>query len=241
MQMSEVMDKLPYDDVDGGVWKQGFPISYEASQWSRANKLDIIVVPHSHNDPGWLLTFQQYFDQQTRPILDTVVNALTARASRKFIWAETSYLALWWEQASVDMRDKLRRLIVDTRQLEIVTGGWVMTDEANANYYAMIEQMIEGHEWLKANVAPSVRPVAGWAIDPFGYTPTMAYLLGQMGFSNMVIQRVHYHIKKHFAQTLQYEFQWAQQWSTQNSKDTSIFCHVMPFYSYDIPHTVCCL
>jgi hypothetical protein len=32
----------------------------------------------------------------------------------------------------------------------------------------MIEQMIEGHEWLKANIDPSIRPTMGWSIDPFG-------------------------------------------------------------------------
>jgi hypothetical protein len=36
---------------------------------------------------------------------------------------------MWWSQATQDMRLKMKRLIVDTKQLEIVTGGWVMTDE----------------------------------------------------------------------------------------------------------------
>jgi len=237
---------LSFDNIDGGVWKQGFDIKYDEAQWNSRKKLKVIIVPHSHNDPGWLMTFEEYFSQRTKHILDTVVNSLSQKETRKFIWAETSYLSLWWAQASDEMKKKMRRLIIETKQLEIVTGGWVMTDEANTNYYAMIEQMVEGHEWLKNNIDASIRPTYGWSIDPFGYTPTMAYLLKQMGFDAMLIQRVHYHLKKYLAKTQRFEFKWRQSWSTVNSKDTSIFCHVMPFVHYDIPLTcgpdpsICC-
>lgn len=228
--MSDLLESLPFDDLDGGVWKQGFDITYEPSQWKNDKKLNIIVLPHSHNDPGWIMTFEEYFAQRTKNILDTIVNSLSEKLTRKFVWAETSYLSLWWNQASSEMKSKLKRLVVDTKQLEIVTGGWVMTDEANSHYYAMIEQMVEGHEWLKANIDSSIRPSYGWSIDPFGYTPTMAYLLKQMGFDGMLIQRVHYHLKKYMAKNQRFEFMWRQSWSTPNSKDTSIHCHVMPFY-----------
>lgn len=60
-----------------------------------------------------------------------------------FIWSEIAFLNAWWEGAHPSKRRALKSLVKSGR-LEITTGGWVMTDEANAHIYAMVDQLIEG-------------------------------------------------------------------------------------------------
>jgi alpha-mannosidase II len=142
-----------------------------------------------------------------------MVRKVSEKDNRKFIWAEISYLDFWWKESDQESRDKLKQL-VDNGQIEIVTGGWVMNDEANTHYYAMIEQLTTGHEWLKQKLGFS--PTNGWAIDPFGMSSSMTYLLKRSGLENMVIQRVHYAIKKAMSAKKNLEFRWRQNWGKLN-------------------------
>jgi alpha-mannosidase len=48
---------------------------------------------------------------------------------------------------------------VEEGRFEILTGGWVMTDEANVHLYAMVDQLIEGtrDDKSKNQTSPLVR------------------------------------------------------------------------------------
>jgi len=53
-----------------------------------------------------------------------VITILDSNKKYKFIWAEMSFLSLWWDQASLDQRRLLKK-VINNKQLELVTGGWV--------------------------------------------------------------------------------------------------------------------
>lgn len=72
-----------------------------------------------------------------------------------------------------------------------------MTDEANVHLYAMVDQLIEGHQWLKDNL--NYTPTTGFSIDPFGHGSTLPYLLASSGIKGTIIQRIHYAWKQFLA------------------------------------------
>lgn len=201
----------------------------------------MFVVPHSHNDPGWLKTFDKYYETETRLILSNMLRHLDENADMRFIWAEISYFSRWFELLGASSQQKVRNFL-RRGQLEFVTGGWVMNDEANSHWLSILQQLSEGQSWLMRHL--NVTPTAHWSIDPFGYSPTQAYLVRGTGIKNMLIQRAHYAIKKRFAQERTLEFRWRQLWDTKGTTD--LLTHLMPFYSYDVPHTcgpdpkICC-
>ena len=149
---------------------------------------------------------------------------LTVVLRRRFSWVEISFLSLWWEQATDSMKTRFKKL-VDAGQIEFLTGGWVMEDEANTHLYAMIDQVIEGNDFIKTHLNATAR--SAWSIDPFGLSSTNAYLRKQMGFENMVIQRAHYLVKKYLASNQKLEFRWRQNWDKGSSTD--ILTHLMTF------------
>ena len=67
------------------------------------------------------------------------------------------------------------------------------------------------------------------AVDPFGHSPTMTYLLSQSGVTDMMIQRTHFAIKKHLATNKQLEFYWRQNWG--KCMWNQLFCDCLLFHT----------
>ncbi|KAI6170764.1 Glycoside hydrolase and Glycosyl hydrolases 38 domain containing protein [Aphelenchoides bicaudatus] len=241
VQMLNLYDQLPFDNVDGGVWTQGFPIEYDPIKIQNEKRLEVVVVPHSHCDPGWGWTFEEYYDMRTQHILNGMLKHLPNKTDMKFIYAEMSFFELWWSKINEDQKEKTRGFL-RSGQLEIVTGGWVMTDEANARSFSIVMEMIEGHEFLMNQL--QYRPKSHWSIDPFGLSPTLAQVVKSSNLTQMALQRVHYSVKKHLAKEKQLEFRWRQMYA--RDKETDIRAHMMPFLGYAASLTcgpdpqVCC-
>uniref|UniRef100_A0A8R1DTP1 Alpha-mannosidase n=1 Tax=Caenorhabditis japonica TaxID=281687 RepID=A0A8R1DTP1_CAEJA len=243
LQMLDLYDTWKFENPDGGVWKQGWKIEYDAEAVKSQPKLEVIVIPHSHCDPGWILTFEEYYSRQTRKILDGMAKHLGEKDEMRFIYAEISFFEMWWRDQTEETRRKVKGYL-ENGKLEIVTGGWVMTDEANAHYHSMVTELFEGHEWISNHLGKSAIPKSHWSIDPFGLSPSMPHLLTSANITNAVIQRVHYSVKRELALKKNLEFYWRQLFGQTGHPDFR--SHIMPFYSYDVPHTcgpepaVCC-
>jgi len=60
---------------------------------------------------GWIKTFERYFEEQTRNILNLMVEKLEQYPQMRFIYAEMSFFSLWWRQINPVMRQRVKKLV----------------------------------------------------------------------------------------------------------------------------------
>lgn len=157
--------------------------------------LNVHMVPHSHDDPGWLKTADQYYTgsnssiylASVQYIFDSVVDQLSRDPEKTYTMCEISFLARWWSEQTDETKAKVRGF-VKSKQLAIVNGGWVMHDEAAAHYVSMVDQTTLGHAFLTKEL--NYKPKVGWQIDPFGHSNTHAWLSYEVGFDSLFFGRI---------------------------------------------------
>ena len=165
----------------------------------KKNILNIHVVPHTHDDVGWLKTVDEYYNGwnntiqlvSVREILTSVVEALEENPSRTFTYVEQKFFTMWWKEQPDSVKERVKRLVRDTKQLTFVNGGWCMHDEAATHYIGMIDQTTLGHAFLKETF--DYVPTVGWQLDPFGHSSTQSSLMTyKMGFDALYFGRIDY-------------------------------------------------
>ncbi|KAL0487514.1 lysosomal alpha-mannosidase [Acrasis kona] len=188
-----------------------------------AAPIKVHVVPHSHCDPGWIKTFEEYFTD-VQHILSSVTENLYAHPERKFIWAETSFFHRWWTSTTAELQSKFKT-ILDRGQIEFVNGGWVMHDEAVTTFGADITQTTLGHQYLANLFGEKGRVRVGWSIDPFGLSQATAAMNKDFGYDYYVINRASWDgpgSRRDRRAKQEMEFLWKDEVT-----DKSIFTHLL--------------
>ena len=81
--------------------------------------LTIHLVPHTHDDIGWLKTIDEYYSgtdmsiaiANVSKILDTVIDALLLDETRVFTYVEMKFFSMWFYRQSEKKQDQVRQLV----------------------------------------------------------------------------------------------------------------------------------
>lgn len=85
-----------------------------------------------------------------------------------------------------------------------------MPDEATTHWTSLLLQLTLGHQWIYKEFG--VKPEHAFSIDPFGYSPTMAYLYKLSGVKSIFLVRINDPIRMYLARHRSLEFFWRQTW-----------------------------
>ena len=139
---------------------------YNTSSRVLPGAINVHIQPHSHDDVGWLKTFDEYLigrngSQQTvggvQFIYDGVAQALQRDASRTFTAVEMGFAMRWFESLG-EADAAAAAALVRGGQLVLTNAGWCMADEAVPTFVDMADNLALGQRL---------------AARAFGATPTV--------------------------------------------------------------------
>ena len=220
-----------------------FDLAFSFKCGKGADKLQVHIVSHSHDDVGWVKTVDQYYYGANKSltgggvqyILDSVIASLLQNKARKFIYVEMAFFTRWWNEQDDSMKEAVKGL-VKSGQLEFINGGWSMNDEAATHYNAIIDQMTYGLRFINDTFGSEARPKIAWHIDPFGHSAEQASLFSMMSFDGFFFGRIDRQDMAKRLQEQRMEMVWRG--SRNFEKATQIFTGVL-YYLYMPPPGFC--
>ncbi|KAL0237119.1 hypothetical protein PCE1_000516 [Barthelona sp. PCE] len=163
------------------------------------------LIAHTHNDPGWLRSLNEYYNSETKPILNSIVSALKKDPKRKFNWNPAVFLEKYWNDLNAHQKEEFRTLVQEKRFC-IGGGGWVANDEATVDLQGIVTQYTNGHTWLKDTF--DIVPKSAWQIDSFGHSSFMPSVLSHMNIPFMVGNRIDFRVRDRLKELGSMEFIW---------------------------------
>ncbi|XP_058821189.1 lysosomal alpha-mannosidase-like isoform X1 [Topomyia yanbarensis] len=215
---------------------------YQSCPIPKRGMTNVHLVPHSHDDVGWLKTVDQYYYGSktnyqragVQYILDSVIEALLHNPERKFIYVESAFFFKWWDEQTVELQDAVKELVEQGR-LQFVGGAWSMNDEAASHYQSLIDQFTWGLRMLNDTFGECGRPLTGWQIDPFGHSREQASLFAQMGYDGMFFARLDWNDKSKRLSNKEAEMIWK---ASKNLDESDLFTSVL-YNHYSAPPGFC--
>ena len=112
--------------------KENCPKPYSHCNLGKEGFINVHMVPHTHDDVGWLKTVDQYYygshkngaqRASVQYILDTVMVELEKDPSKRFVYVEMAFFWRWWNEQNENTKELVRTFVKEGR-LEFVIGGW---------------------------------------------------------------------------------------------------------------------
>ena len=195
--------------------------------------INIHVIPHSHFDPGSLYTTEEYYTyEQIDDIYKNVIQELydDIKKEKTFIINEVIYFKRWYDGSLPENQFKMKQLIQDKR-IEIVTGGFVVNDEATTSYNDIVDQIRLGQQFLLEEF--NILPKTAMYFDSYGHSAGNAHLMAQLNFENLILGRMHVDYLELFQEKNWTEFYWVP--FDNNNSNKKIFTHILPLhYGYSL-------
>ena len=151
--------------------------------------LNVFIIPHSHNDLGWVETAEDCYLTKVRFQLDNMLTMLSSSLTYKFSFSEMYYLSRYIKDFPEQI--PVIKNFISQGRLEIVGGGWAQNDEGLVDFEIALRNIEAGFEFLHRKLGVN-RVRVGWQIDPFGHSSLTAALWEKLGYEMLVIWRIHY-------------------------------------------------
>ncbi|KAK0056601.1 lysosomal alpha-mannosidase [Biomphalaria pfeifferi] len=205
--------------------------SYKLCPKVKEGALNIHLIAHSHIDVGWTHTVDDFYTGAavgtscTKCILDLTIKELAKNPERRYIFIEMKYFSRFWQEIDEKDKDLIRQLIKE-RRLELVGGGWVMSDAGVTMYNDIIDQHTLGFDFIADTFGTCAQARTAWHVDLFGYSREHASILSQMGYDSLFIGRIDFMDMEQRKKTKNMEFLWNT--SPNNLKDKSaLFTNIL--------------